>query len=62
MAKLTFKGGVHPFDGKALSKNKEIKELVPSGEIVIPLSQHIRVIITTFQSSVLCNTPKIPFF
>ena len=41
MAKLTFKGGVHPFDGKALSKNKEIKELVPSGDIVIPLSQHI---------------------
>ncbi len=41
MAKLTFKGGVHPFDGKAISKDKSIKELVPQGDIVIPLSQHI---------------------
>lgn len=41
MAKLTFKGGVHPFDGKAISKEKAIKELVPQGDIVIPLSQHI---------------------
>lgn len=41
MAKLTFKGGVHPYDGKELSKNSRIAELVPEGDIVIPLSQHI---------------------
>ena len=29
MGKCTFKGGVHPFDGKELSKDKPIKELFP---------------------------------
>lgn len=37
----TFKGGVHPKDGKDLSKSKPIKELLPEGELVFPLSQHI---------------------
>ena len=37
----TFKGGVHPYDGKELSKEKPIKELKPQGELVYPLSQHI---------------------
>ena len=41
MAILSFKGGVHPFDGKALSKSKPIEDYTPKGEIVIPLSQHI---------------------
>lgn len=41
MSILTFKGGIHPKDGKALSKAKPIKTLTPKGEIVIPLSQHI---------------------
>ena len=41
MGKLTFKGGVHPFDGKELSKDKPIKELLPEGDMVFPLSQHI---------------------
>lgn len=41
MAKLTFKGGVHPYDGKDISKEKAIVELIPEGDIVIPLSQHI---------------------
>lgn len=41
MSVLTFKGGVHPKDGKILSKTKAIQELLPTGEIVIPLSQHI---------------------
>ena len=41
MSILTFKGGVHPKDGKAMSKSKDIKTLTPKGEIVIPLSQHI---------------------
>lgn len=37
----TFEGGVHPWDGKALSKDKEIREYVPKGDMVYPLSQHI---------------------
>lgn len=41
MALLTFKGGVHPSDGKELSKDKPIRELLPKGELVYPLSQHI---------------------
>ena len=41
MSILTFKGGIHPKDGKAMSKAKAIKALTPTGEIVIPLSQHI---------------------
>lgn len=41
MAKLTFRGGVHPYDGKDLSKDKPIKTIVPKGEMVYPLSQHI---------------------
>ena len=41
MGKLTFKGGVHPYDGKKLSKDRPIKELFPEGEMVFPLSQHI---------------------
>ena len=41
MGLKTFKGGVHPKDGKDLSKSKQIKELLPEGELVFPLSQHI---------------------
>ena len=41
MALMTFKGGVHPYDGKDLSKDKPIRELLPKGELVYPLSQHI---------------------
>ncbi len=41
MAKLTFVGGIHPYDGKELSKDKPIQEVVPGGEMVYPLSQHI---------------------
>jgi electron transport complex protein RnfC len=41
MGKLTFKGGVHPFEGKELTKDKPIKELLPEGDMVFPLSQHI---------------------
>ncbi len=41
MALMTFKGGVHPYDGKGLSKDKPIRELLPKGELVYPLSQHI---------------------
>ena len=41
MGLMTFKGGVHPFEGKDLSKDKPIRELLPKGELVYPLSQHI---------------------
>lgn len=41
MAKLTFVGGIHPYDGKDLSKDKPILQVLPKGELVYPLSQHI---------------------
>lgn len=41
MSVLTFKGGVHPYDGKELSKDVAIRKILPKGEVVIPLSQHI---------------------
>ncbi|MDE7430198.1 MAG: electron transport complex subunit RsxC, partial [Lachnospiraceae bacterium] len=41
MAKLTFIGGIHPYDGKDLSKNKPIRKVLPKGDLVYPLSQHI---------------------
>jgi len=41
MAKLTFVGGLHPYEGKELSKDKPIKVVLPKGEMVYPLSQHI---------------------
>ena len=41
MAKLTFKGGIHPYDGKELSKDKPIVELSAEEVMVYPLSQHI---------------------
>jgi len=41
MAKLTFIGGIHPYDGKDLSKDKPIREVLPKGDLVYPLSQHI---------------------
>lgn len=41
MAKLTFVGGLHPYEGKELSKDKPIQTLLPVGEMVYPLSQHI---------------------
>ncbi len=41
MARLTFTGGIHPYDGKELSKSKPIREVLPKGDLVYPLSQHI---------------------
>lgn len=41
MGLFTFKGGIHPYDGKDLSKDKPITEYLPQGEMVYPLSQHI---------------------
>lgn len=41
MGLLTFSGGIHPYDGKHLSKDKEIQNYLPKGDAVYPLSQHI---------------------
>jgi len=41
MAKFTFHGGIHPYEGKELSKDRPIKEYLPKGDLVYPLSQHI---------------------
>lgn len=41
MSKLTFTGGIHPWDGKELSKDKPIRDLTPGKELVYPVSQHI---------------------
>ncbi len=41
MASLTFKGGIHPYDGKDMSKNIPIKDANPGPILVYPLSQHI---------------------
>lgn len=41
MGLLTFRGGAHPYDGKALSMDAPIEELKPGAELVFPLSQHI---------------------
>lgn len=37
----TFKGGIHPYDGKEYTKNESIKAINASQEVVFPLSQHI---------------------
>lgn len=41
MGLATFKGGIHPDDGKDLSKDCAIQTILPKGELVYPLSQHI---------------------
>lgn len=41
MATLTFTGGIHPYDGKDLTKDKPIRRVLPKGDLVYPLSQHI---------------------
>ncbi|MBO6147939.1 MAG: electron transport complex subunit RsxC [Lachnospiraceae bacterium] len=41
MAQYTFSGGIHPYDGKELSKDKPIRDVLPKGDLVYPVSQHI---------------------
>ena len=41
MGLKTFLGGVHPYEGKELAKDAPIKEVIPKGELVFPVSQHI---------------------
>lgn len=41
MGLLTFKGGIHPDDGKQLAKDKAIVKVLPKSDLVFSLSQHI---------------------
>lgn len=41
MSESTFSGGVHPFEGKDLSKDTPIKSVAPRGNMVFPMAQHI---------------------
>ncbi len=41
MARRTFKGGVHPADGKSLTQEAFIHRLRPTGDLVYPMQQHI---------------------
>ncbi len=41
MGLATFVGGIHPYEGKELSENQPMEILMPKGELVYPLSQHI---------------------
>ena len=41
MKPLTFKGGVHPYEGKELSMDRKIRRLRPGKEMAYLLSQHI---------------------
>ena len=41
MSLLTFKGGIHPYEGKELTMDKPIETYLPKRELVYPLSQHI---------------------
>ena len=41
MGRGTFSGGIHPWDGKELSKDKPIVRLNPKSEMVFPMAQHI---------------------
>ncbi len=41
MGKSTFLGGIHTYDGKELSMDKSITVLLPKGDLVFPMSQHI---------------------
>jgi len=41
MGLLTFKKGIHPSDKKNFSMNKPIQDLLPKGNLVFPMQQHI---------------------
>ena len=41
MGHVTFKGGVFPHRRKRLTRDRELEEYLPKGELVYPLLQHI---------------------
>lgn len=38
---ITFRGGVHPYDGKEYTKDKQIEKLEASQEVVFLMKQQI---------------------
>ena len=42
MGLLTFKGGIHPDDGKRFSKDSEIRTLLPKGELAVSYTHLLR--------------------
>lgn len=41
MSEATFRGGVHPYEGKELSRDLPIKNVLPKKELIFPMAQHI---------------------
>lgn len=41
MGLATFKGGIHPYDGKEISRDAAVTLLTPGEQVVFPMSQHI---------------------
>jgi len=41
LKKFTFRGGVHPYEGKELTENEPVRALEPGEELAFLLSQHI---------------------
>lgn len=41
MGLASFIGGIHPYEGKDLTKDKPITILMPKGDLVFPMAQHI---------------------
>ncbi len=41
MGRLTFPGGIHTYDGKDLTMDKPTTVLLPKGELVFPMVQHL---------------------
>jgi Na+-translocating ferredoxin:NAD+ oxidoreductase subunit C len=41
MKVATFRGGIHPNEGKEMSKDLPTKVVLPKGDLVFPMSQHI---------------------
>ena len=37
MGLATFKGGIHPYEGKELSESKQVQNLLPKGDLVFPM-------------------------
>ena len=41
MSRSTFLGGIHTYEGKDLTMDKPTVKLLPKGDLVFPLTQHI---------------------
>lgn len=41
MRLATFRGGIHPYEGKELTMDKPMRELLPGKELIYPMAQHI---------------------